>query len=227
MSSARRTSSRFSVLERVSFLCLLALIAASCAAPKRQTTRVRVIAESDPGKALADVRIIHDGVAIGASDAAGDLPLALTGRLGDLVTLQVQCPEGYRPIEPHLQVVLRPLEPGRTPQYRAACRPERRWLVVSVRAKNAVDVPLRYLDREIGRTDRDGVAHGVVALAPGERAKFVLDTSDPRHRYLRPQNPVLQFNMPDRDEVASLEQPFIVDAPKKAPPPPELLPQRF
>ena len=212
---------------RLLLACLLPLTAADCSTPKRQTTRMRVIAESDPGKALSDVRIIHDGVALGSSNAAGELPLALTGELGDVVTLQVQCPKGYQPLEPTLQVVLRPIEEGRAPQYRAACRPERRWLVVSVRARNAVDVPLRYLDREIGRTDRDGVAHGLVALAPGERATFLLDTSEPRHRYLRPQNPVLQYNMPDWDEVASLEQPFVLNAPKKPAPPPRALPQRF
>jgi len=91
-------------------------------------------------------------------------------------------------------------------------------MVVAVRAKNAVNVPLRYLDHTIGRTDRDGIAHGLVALLPGERARFVLDTSAPEHRYLRPQNPVLQLSAPDRDDVVLLDQPFIVDAPKKPAP---------
>ena len=194
----------------------LALATAGCAGPKLQTTRIRVRAESDPGAALSGVLIVHDGALIGASDAQGEVPLTLRGPIGEIVPLQVQCPNGHRTRDAWLQIALRPLNAAHTPEYRVRCRPERRTLVVSVRAKNAVDVPLRYLDREIGRTDRDGVAHGVIEVTPGEQAKFVLDTSAPRHRYLRPQNPLLQFSMPDNDEIASFEQPFVVDAPKPA-----------
>jgi hypothetical protein len=211
-----------SKLPRVAVCLLAALLPAACTAAKTQRTSVMVRAEADPGVPLSAVSVLLDGRRLGTSDERGALPLALEGQLGESVRLDVSCPNGYRLASQALRVVLRPVN-GRAPEYRVSCPPSRRWMVVAVRAKNAVNVPLRYLDSTIGRTDRDGIAHGLVALAPGERAKFVLDTSAPEHRYLRPQSPVLQVSVPDRDEVVLVEQPFVLDAPKKpAPRGPEL-----
>lgn len=205
-------------------LCALPL--ASCVAAKPQRTSVMVRAEADPGVPLAAVAVLMDGRKLGTSDVNGALPLALEGPLGETLRLDVSCPSGHRLASSPLRVVLRPVD-GRAPEYRISCPPSRRWVVVAVRAKNAVNVPLRYLDNVIGRTDKDGIAHGLVALAPGERAKFVLDTSASEHKYLRPQSPVLQLTVPDRDEVVMLEQPFIVDAPKKSAPATRELPVHF
>jgi len=206
-------------------LCAWTLLLAACATHKPQRTSVMVRAEADPGTPLPGVSVLLDGRALGTSDARGALPLALDGQLGEAIRLDVSCPNGHRLASSALRVVLRPVEgrDGRPPEYKVSCPPARRWMVVAVRAKNAVNVPLRYLDHIIGRTDRDGIAHGLVALMPGERAKFVLDTSAPEHRYLRPQSPVLQLSAPDRDEVLMLEQPFVLDAPRRtAPRGPEL-----
>ena len=197
-------------------LCSL-LLTAACATNRPQRTNLTVRAEADPGTPLAGVTVLMDGRKLGASDARGALPLALEGQLGDTVRLEVSCPAGYRLASSPLRVMLRPVD-ERTPEYKVSCPPARRWMVVAVRAKNAVNVPLRYLDQVIGRTDGDGIAHGLVALLPGERARLVLDTSAPEHRYLKPQNPVLQLSAPDRDEVVMLEQAFVVDAPKKPAP---------
>jgi hypothetical protein len=211
---------------RLSLGLLSALLLGACAATKAQRTSVMVRAEADPGVPLSSVTVLMDGRPLGASDAQGALPLALEGQLGESIRLDVACPNGHRLASTPLRVVLRPVE-RRAPEYRVSCPPSRRWMVVAVRAKNAVNVPLRYLDNIIGRTDRDGIAHGLVALAPGERAKFVLDTSAPEHRYLRPQSPSLQLSVPDRDEVVLLEQPFVLDAPKKAAPRGPELPIHF
>lgn len=204
---------------RVPTASLLALgaLLASCAQNKPQRTSVMVRAEADPGTPLAGVSVLLDGRPLGTSDARGALPLELEGPLGEAVRLDVSCPSGHRLTSSPLRVVLRPVT-GQAPEYKVTCPPARRWMVLAVRAKNGVNVPLRYLDQVIGRTDGDGVAHGLLALLPGERARVVLDTSAPEHRYLRPQNPVLQLSAPDRDEVVMLEQPFMVDAPRRPAP---------
>ncbi|MET0384475.1 MAG: hypothetical protein ABW321_00885, partial [Polyangiales bacterium] len=199
-------------------LGLAGWLALGCAAPKQQRSRVVVHAESDPGQPLAGVMLGHEDGKAGPSDAAGKIALDLQGPLGEWVVLRVLCPSGYQASEPGLRVVLRPFAQAQhAPEYHVRCRPERRTLVVSIRAKNAVGVPVVYLGKTIGRTDRDGVAHGLLELAEGEQARLVLDTHATEHRYLRPQNPVLQVSMPDHDDVLSLEQPFVVDAPKKRP----------
>jgi hypothetical protein len=205
---------------RLSPTSLLALgtLLAACATDKPQRTSVVVRAEADPGAPLAGVSVLLDGRVLGKSDPKGALPLELEGLLGEAVRLDVSCPNGHRLTSSPLRVMLRPVN-GRAPEYKVSCPPARRWMVLAVRAKNGVNVPLRYLDQVIGRTDGDGVAHGLLALLPGERARIVLDTSAPEHRYLRPQNPVLQLSAPDRDEVVMLEQPFVVDAPRRPAPP--------
>jgi hypothetical protein len=208
--------------------CGLLLIAAGCTPPKRQSTRVTIRAESDPGVALRNVAITHDGLVIGASDDEGWLPLTLSGPIGQVVGLEVRCPAGFRVASPQLQVALRPNEDSaRLPEYRVLCSPERRQLVVSLRAPNAAGVPVRYLGHVIARTDADGIAHSLLELPPGEEAQLLLDTSGPEHRALRPKNPVLQLTVPDHDEIVSLEQPFAVIVPKQPAPKAIELPVHF
>jgi hypothetical protein len=57
-----------------------------------------------------------------------------------------------------LQLTLRPNEPAvRAPEYHAFCRPERRKLVVSLRAEHGPRIPVRYLGQVIARTYRAAV----------------------------------------------------------------------
>jgi hypothetical protein len=213
-----------------SLLTLSGLLLAACASPPEPTYRFLVRVESDPGVPLAGAVVEHDGRPLGASDARGALQLALRGPAGTQLALLVRCPSGSRTSAQTLSVALRPwTDPARQPEYAARCRPERRSLVVAVRAINAPNVPLRYLGREIARTDARGAAHGLLELPADSSAKLVLDTSAPEHRWLRPRNPELKLSVPDYDDVVLFDQPFVVDAPKKPAPrvlPPEL-PQRF
>jgi hypothetical protein len=211
-------------------LAALALRAAACTSPAAQHYPVLVRIESDPDVPLPGALLSHEGRVLGSSDALGLVSLTLSGAVGEQLALEVACPAGFRAIGPAINVVLRPLaDPARRPEYRARCRPELRSLVIAVRAPNAVHVPLRYLGKEIARTDDQGAAHGLLRLPPNESAKLMLDTSAPEHRWLRPQNPELKVSMPDRDDVVLFEQPFVIDEPKKirqrAPEPD--LPRRF
>ena len=218
------------ITARIGLLCALPLAAAGgCSPPKRQVLQVVVRAESDPGAALPQVAFVYAGSEVGRSDAAGMVRLSLSGPIGQEVALQTRCPEGFRAPESSLRVALRSSEPAaRLPEYRVRCRPQRRSLVVSLRAPNGGGLAVRYLGKQIARTDAQGIAHTLLRLPPGERVKLWLDTSAPAHRGLRPQNPVLQFSVPDHDQVVSLQQTFAVPARPKPPAPKPLeLPVHF
>jgi len=165
--------------------------------------------ESDPGKPLAGVPIALDGSVLGRSDARGHARLVLNGSPGDVVELSVSCPAGHRAAGKPLSVVLRALaEPGQVPQYRALCAPLVRSLVVAVRAERGGNLPVKYLGREVARTDAAGAAHALLEVEPDQPVSVVLDTSAPEHAQLRPQNPELKLVMPARDELALFEQTF-------------------
>lgn len=212
-------SSRFQPgVLRIAVLGGFAIPVLGCAQPKQQVASVLVRAESDPGVALAEVSLAAAGEKLGTTGRDGSLHLRLRGPLGDVVRLNVLCPSGYRAKTPELQVVLRPNEGSRPPEYRVRCSPERRTLVISLQAEHARNVPLRYLGKIIARTDEQGIAHALLQLPEGEQAKLVLDTSAREHRALRPQNPVLLVSVPQHDEVVSLKQQFaLIRAPKPKP----------
>jgi hypothetical protein len=198
------------------FGCALSALACSSetARPSHAST-VRV--ESDPGVPLANVSISADGRRLGTTDASGLLTLALSGAPGSSVPITVSCPPGYRSPREPLAVLLRPLPAGSAkPEYRVTCRPELRSLVISVRAQNGADLPLKYLGKEIARTDDQGAAHALLKVAPGESVNLVLDTSAPEAQQLRPQNPELRVTVPERDDIVVFEQSFTLPKAKPA-----------
>jgi hypothetical protein len=194
-------------------LALVALTAAcSEAPPPRFEVALRV--ESDPGQPLAGARISSAGAVLGSSDERGALSLALAGTPGQVVNLTVTCPEGHRaPPEP-LTVALRQLaQDGRRPEFRVRCQPLMRRLVVAVRTHNGADLPLRYLGREIARTDAAGAAHALLRVSPGETVTVSLDTREGDRALLLPANPQRTLTMPARDEIVLFDQAF--SSPKK------------
>lgn len=192
------------------------------------TYRALVIAQRDPGERLPGVVIEHAGRNVGETSVEGALGLQFHGVLGEHIALKVHCPAHHHPVGPALEITVRALEAGaRLPEYRVECRPELRSVVVAVRSPKASALPVRYLDREIARTDGNGSAHALIKAAPGETLKLKLDTSDPRHRQLRPQNPELTYTVSDRDEVVLFDQTFSVLEPKRPAPVGVPLPNRF
>lgn len=195
-------------------LLLFAGCTEASARAARHALAVRV--ESDPGAPLANVTISRDGRPLGKTNESGVLSLALSGEPGDTVPLTVTCPAGYRSPREPLSVLLRPLAKGSdSPEYRAVCRPELRSLVISVRAQNGPGLPLKYLGKEIARTDAQGAAHALLKVAPGETVNLVLDTSEGAAQQLRPQNPELRVTVPERDDIVVFDQNFTAP---KAPP---------
>lgn len=194
--------------KRASALLVLGALTA-CAGKEVPSHRAVVRVESDPGKPLAGARISYGGKHAGTSDEAGVVALELLGRPGDVVTLDTSCPDGHRPPSESVSVVLRPLrDPGKSPEYHVRCRPLTRAVVISVRAQDGPHLPVRYLGREIARTDAAGAAHALLHVPWGETITVTLDTSGAEHSALMPQNPELKLMVPDRDEIVLFDQSF-------------------
>jgi len=194
---------------------------------------IEVGIESDPGEPVTDAAVARDGRELGRTAVNGMVHLSLEGRAGDVVALQVSCPTDYASPDRALNVTLLPLVGGVVPKYRTHCQPVVRSLVVAVRAKGGANLPIKYHGREIARTDADGAAHTLLKVPPAEQVTLVLDTTDPAHARLRPNNPELTVTMPPRDELAVFDQAFSEAKPpapprtKRTPPPLPLGPQKI
>jgi hypothetical protein len=169
--------------------------------------------ESDPGVALAGARLASGGSALGQSDGEGLVALSLVGNPGDTVSIDTSCPEGHRSPKEPLRVVLKPLAEQKRPEFRVSCQPLKRSMVLTVRTQHGADLPVRYLGKEIARTDSSGAAHALLEVTPGESVTVTLDTSAREHAQLMPQNPELKTVVPERDEIVIFDQAFMLPKP--------------
>jgi hypothetical protein len=193
--------------------CLLLL---GCAVAKAPHFELAVRVESDPGQPLAGATIVRDGRALAQTDARGVAELRLAGAPGEVVSLAVSCPEGHRAPDKPLSIALKPLaEHGRRPEYRAACLPLLRSVVVAVRAQNGPNLPVKYLGKEIARTDAAGACHALLKVPPGETVTLTLDTSAAEHAKLTPRSPELRLTVPERDELIVFDQSFTRELEKR------------
>jgi hypothetical protein len=172
-----------------------------------------ILVESDPGKPLAGAVVSFAGKALATSDGRGRMLVHASGREGDVRSFQVACPEGHREPGAPLSVVLRRLaDEGRVPEYVVACPPTERTVVVAVRADKGPNLSVRYLGREVARTDKSGIAHLSLKSAPEDTVEITLDTTDsPR---LRPRNPSTRFRVGQVDELFVYNQSFQVETPR-------------
>lgn len=194
------------------------LVGAACAtAAPSDEYGITVRVEADPGKPLPGAVVSYAGKPLATSDAKGRVLVKAHGTEGDVKSFQVACPEGHRAPSAPLSVVLRRLaDEGRLPEYVVACPPTERTVVIAVRADKGPNLPVRYLGREVARTDKTGVAHVSLKSPPEDTVELVLDTSEaPR---LRPRNPSTRFRVGQTDELFVFTQQFQVDTPKVAGP---------
>lgn len=151
----------------------------------------------------------------GRTDAHGVAHLQITGEEGARIDLTVTCPDGYAaPVNGTKITVRRTSKP---PEFDVPCRPYEHAILVAFKTTGASGVPILYLGREIAKTDEAGYA--LVELEPkaGETLAFTLDTSDPKHKFLRPQNPERTVLAPDGsqgEEAFTIEQKFVEEKPK-------------
>ncbi|HET9931369.1 MAG TPA: hypothetical protein VFQ35_11800 [Polyangiaceae bacterium] len=161
---------------------------------------------SDPNEPLAGANASRGSAALGVSDEHGQVHVLARGREGERVAIDVACPDGYRSPEGPIAVTLRKVAGGHGPEYEVRCPPLRRQLVIAVRAERGANLPVRYLNREIGRTDEAGAALVMLESFTDDTLELTLDTSEePR---LLPRSPSTRFRMPDHDEIVVLNQRF-------------------
>ena len=198
---------------RTAALILVALGCSSIPSVDKPPFRLRVRVTSDPGIPVHQATLHLGKRQLSATDLDGTTQLELTGSAGQFVELRVVCPKGLiSPVAP-IEVALRRLsDQQRLPEYDVRCPPERRHVVVAVRAKQGAGLPVMYLGREIGRTDASGAAHVSLELKPNTRFRLRLDTSN-RERLL-PRSPAAVFQVPDRDELLIFDQAFTLKAKK-------------
>ena len=200
-----------SLVAKVSFP-VLALAQTACGSfdppppPPPQPIQVRV--EAEPGEPMADIPVLLDGKEIARTDPSGGASFRLTGDDGRPFSLTVGCPTGFVTSSRPLDLVLRRMD--RAPLYELSCVSTERAVVVAVRTEGAADVPIKYLGREVARTDAEGYA--LVHLVPrsGEVVHLTLDTSGAKHAMLRPVSPQLAVGA-NEDGAFTVVQKFVTE----------------
>ena len=172
----------------------------------------------------AEVRLKNE--VVGRSDEKGAVRVELGGREGDTFELAVHCPAPLRsPADP---IVARRFEiRGGDAEQTVKCQETRRTLVVVVRAENGPNLPILYLGKEIGRTDRSGAAHVKIDADVHERVELTLSTAGEEWAGVHPQNPIAAFEPGENDDVREFAVTFTRDAKKKPPAPPATGPTVF
>jgi hypothetical protein len=199
-------------------LFALTLAASACEDPAPPPRfRVTFISHSD-GERLPGVRVIADGQVLGETAANGELGVEITGREGQALAVNAQCPEGHRAPEQLPLLTLRAFQGlgearARGIEMTIACPPSERIAAVVVRALDQddsplADLPVRVRGQEIARTDASGVAHFSFSLRPSSTFRVQLDTEGIAN--LRPQNPGTTFTVPDADDFFIMNQSFEV-----------------
>jgi hypothetical protein len=191
---------------------LVAAVGCGAREPELDLFDLSIRVESDPGRPLAGALISAAGEFRSATDKNGLVWLRVGGQQGQRLQFSVGCPAGHRSPERPLDVTLTRLGEGaEPPEYLVRCAPELRSVVIAVRAQHGPGLPVMYLGREVGRTDRSGATHVAMQLPPHEPIELSLDTSAaPR---LKPQNPSQRFEPPDIDAILLFDESFVVDRP--------------
>ena len=188
-------------------------------APEEVTVRVY----GDPDEPVVGAEIGSGAGVLGRTDATGTTRFKLDGADGSRFDLSLSCPEGFGSQTRSLKVILR--RGSRAPEYTASCRRTTRTVVVAVRAPGAPRIAVMNLGQELGRLDDAGHALVHVDAKVGETIALTLDTSDPKYKALRPQNPELRFAVTNADELYTFEQKFTEEKPvirRVAPPRPHV-----
>jgi len=188
-------------------LCLLLGCESVSHQPRANGYELVVRVESDPGSPLAGARLLHSGRELGVADADGRVAVRAMGSEGERIDLEVACPTGFHSPESALSVTLRRAAgSGERPEYFVACPPLTRKLVIAARLERGKNLPIRYLGREIARSDADGVAHLLVEGESDKTVELTVDTSEQPE--LRPKSPSARFKIGARDDVVVLDQSF-------------------
>lgn len=178
--------------------------------PSSSSFAVTFTTESDLGLPLEGVIVSANNAGVGASDEDGVVQTMLRGPDGAAVQITYECPEGHR--QPESAKVLRlhrfqSLDPTAQAGLHMllTCPPIQRTVAFVVRTGQA-EVPVLLNNEVAATTNAAGVAHIVRRTDPGVTFRLKLDTS--ANMRIRPQEPHLEFEFGDNDEVFTWDQPL-------------------
>lgn len=200
-------------------LTLVGLALSGCgntAPPPLYPITLRVVSDGHP---LPGASIVINNRELGATDAQGRFRMETVGVEGTAVEVTVRCPNGFRSPAQPLAVVLRSTvqldqsQRGQGIETTAECPPTQRIAAVVVRSRP--NLPVIYENREITRTDLQGVAHMIFRVNTGDTLRLRLNTAE--QPALRPANPELVVHTGEGDNVYVTAQNFEEVAPPRPP----------
>jgi hypothetical protein len=186
-------------MRTVTFLLAVTLLACRVGSP-RETLHIEVSVTDDSGDPLAEVPVSVDDQVPKRSDANGKASLTVSATLERRVRVGALCPEAYRSSEPRTVS----MAGAAMLELRFQCRPKLRTLAVVVNAPHAEGLLMRADGEPIGKIGADGTLHAVLKRPPEAELRLMLDTSAAPQ--LRPQNPIEDVLVPDRDEIVVFDQ---------------------
>lgn len=198
-------------VNRLTYIALVFLLAASCRQPESAAPRVSLVflVESDPGVGVAGAAVLAGGELVGVSDAKGALSADVPAPRGEPIRVDVRCPQGFLSNSASTLVTPRRFErmDAREPPIEVTlrCRPERRVAVFVVNS-GVRQLPVLLDGERVSTTNDFGIAHFSVRGAPGAEYSVTLDTSEAPQ--LRPRSPVHVRTLDDADEIFVLTQAF-------------------
>ena len=198
----------------------LGLGCGNTAPPPLYPITLRVMTDSRP---LPGAAIVIGGRELGATNREGRFRMETVGVEGTSVEVTVRCPAGFRSPAQPVAVVLRSTvqldqaQRGQGIETTAQCPPTQRIAAVVVRVPGRPNLPILYDNREITRTDLQGIAHMIFRVGGGDTLRLRIDTHE--QPLLRPANPELVVHTTDADNVYVSTQGFEDAAAPRAPRP--------
>jgi hypothetical protein len=195
-------------------LWLLSSTSLGCETELSREYEFRVKVDAEPGRGLADARVSINGATLGSTDDRGSVTLRVRGREGDVVAVELECPAGHRsPVDPVFVPLRRLVDNNVVPEFTAQCIPTTRTLIVALRAEGGAHVPVRYLGRELARTDAFGAAHLMLDVPVDEIVELSLNTEEQSD--LRPISPTLRVQATRDEQLVAVSQTFTQRRPDK------------
>lgn len=171
--------------------------------------QVSVFVQADQDVPIPGAVVQRNNKEIGKTDGKGKATLVFHGEEGDQIDVWVKCPDGFdSPLKPVTVALHRLSDPLKLAEYPVKCPPAEREVVVALLADNAPNLPVKFLGRDIARTDNAGAATFMLKGKPGDHIEFLLDTSGKEYEALRPQNPTMSLVVDNKDALYSLDQAF-------------------
>ena len=195
-------------------LAALAVLPTACKnfeEPPPPPFQVAILVEADKGTPLLGATVTRTNKEIGKTDEKGRAILTFRGEDGDQLDVYVKCPEGFdSPTKPVTVALKRLADPKRLAEYPVLCPPAERRVVVALRTENGPNLPVKFLGRDLARTDQSGAATFMMNAKPGDHLDFVVDTMEKGNESLRPQNPSVSLVVDNKDAYYTLDQVFQV-----------------